>query len=521
MSDVGWFWPYLSARDNFTGRKDRFDLGWLVVLLLIAAALRLIFLDVTPFHHDESIHAWFSYHLWKGHAYTYDPVYHGPFLYWTTAAIYQIFGDSDFTARLLPALFSSGLIVLCWCLRSVMGKIGWIVAALFLTFSPTFTYYGRFLAHDNYVAFFTLASVLFGVLFIKNENRMYLYCLGIIFGCFMATKACFYLHMSIFAGFFLFVLILDTFSPKIPRRMLLREAVALAGRNRGELITAAILFFLTYATLYSSFFRNWQGIIDGVVQTLSYWGGQQFEPRIPGPFYYYIPRLIMHEPVFYLAVPAVVWAGIKARRPFDLFLAYWTLATFIVYSLAQEKVPWLLMHILLPMALLSGRYIQVVVQKRLLSSWGVIVLMVLLSWSLRENIWLCFKAPPDHSHLLKYMATGKDIKEVVSQIIARETSSRQIIVSGRTTWPLAWYLRDQNIRFDLPVKWPETADTVIIDTVDKEDGNNFACQTYVLSNWWQPDYKKLFTADFCSYLLERQESNGRGKFTFMVLTRDE
>jgi len=509
------------VRHYLVSIKNRSDLGWLLVLLLMAAGLRLSLLDVTPFHHDESIHAWFSYQLWTGHSYTYDPIYHGPFLYWTTAAMYSVFGDNDFTARLLPAVFSSSLIVLCWCLRCFMGKIGWVVAALFITLSPTFTYYGRFLAHDNYVAFFTLASVLLGSRFVKSEKKSTLCLLGVIIGCFMATKACFYLHLSIFAGFGFFVLILDTFAPKMPRRMLLQGAADLARRNREGVILAGILFFLTYTSLYSSFFSNWKGIANGLVQTLSYWWSQQLEPRIPGPFYYYLPRLMIHEPVFYLALPAVIWAGIRPVRPFDLFLAYWTLAAFVVYSFAQEKVPWLLIHILLPMSLLSGRYVQVMAQKKSFCPWIVISLMVLLSWSLRESLWLCFKSSPEDPHLLKYMATGNDIKKVVTKITADESSSRQVIVSGRATWPLAWYLRDQDIIFDLPAKWAEKADTVIVDRAEEVSGNNFTHQTFVLSNWWQPEYKQLLTSGLYPYLVKRQVREEQGSFTFIMLTRHE
>ncbi|MDH3327736.1 MAG: TIGR03663 family protein [Desulfobulbaceae bacterium] len=509
------------AQHYLVSIKNRSDLGWLLVLLLMAAGLRLSLLEVTPFHHDESIHAWFSYRLWTGHSYTYDPIYHGPFLYWTTAAMYSVFGDNDFTARLLPAVFSSGLIALCWLLRSIMGKIGWVAAAFFITLSPTFTYYGRFLAHDNYVAFFTLASVLLATRFVRSEKKSTLSLLGVVIGCFMATKACFYLHLGIFAGFGFFVLILDTFAPKMPRKMLLQSAADLAGRNWQGVMLACGLALLTYTALYSSFFSNWKGIADGLVQTVSYWWGQQMEPRIPGPFYYYLPRLLLHEPVFYLVVPAVIWAGVRKVRPFDLFLAYWTLAAFIVYSFAQEKVPWLLLHILLPMTLLSGRYVQILAEKKSFRPWIALSLVVLLSWSLRESLWLCFKSSPEDPHLLKYMATANDIRKVVTKITADTTSSRQVIVSGKATWPLAWYLRDQDIIFDLPAKWAETADTVIVDRTEEVSGNNFAYQSYVLSNWWQPDYKQLLTSGLYPYLVKRQVRDEKGSFTFIMLTRHE
>ncbi|MGW8161335.1 MAG: flippase activity-associated protein Agl23 [Desulfobulbales bacterium] len=509
------------VRQTLANIRNRRDLGWLLLLLLMAAGLRLSLLDAAPMHHDESIHAWFSYRLWTGHPYTYDPIYHGPFLYWTTAAMYSVFGDSDCTARLLPAVFSAGLIVLCWCCRSLMGKIGWIVAALFITLSPTFVYYGRFLGHDNYVAFFTLASVLLAIRFAGSEKRSTLCLLGIIVGCFMATKACFYLHLGIFAGFGFLVLLLDTFAPKMPRSKVLQGAAGLARRNSAGIMLACVLTLLTYSSLYSSFFGNWKGIADGLARTVAYWWGQQLEPRIPGPFYYYLPRLLLHEPVFYLAVPAVVWAGIRPVRPFDTFLAYWTLAAFVVYSFAQEKVPWLLMHILLPMTLLGGRYVQVLTRNKSFSPWIVFSLTVLLSWSMQESLWLCFRSSPGDPHLLKYMATGNDIQKVVTRITSKTMSSGQIFLSGRATWPLAWYLRDRDILYGLPANWQETADTVIVDRAAEISGTTFTHQTYVLSSWWQPDYTQLATSGLYPYMVRRQVRDVQESFTFIMLSRHE
>jgi len=220
-------------------------------------------------------------------------------------------------------------------------------------------------------------------------------------------------------------------------------------------------------------------------------------------------------------VPAVVWAGIRKVGPFDLFLAYWTLAAFVVYSFAQEKVPWLLMHILLPMTLLGGRYVQVLTRNKSFSPWIVISLTVLLGWSMRESLWLCFTSSPDDPHLLKYMATGNDIKKVVSRITASATSSDQIIVSGRATWPLAWYFRDRNIHYGLPAAWAETADTVIIDRAAGVSGTTFTQQTYVLSSWWQPEYTQLLTSGLYPYLVKRQARDEQGSNTFTMLTRHE
>ena len=56
--------------------------------------LRLVELAERPFHHDESIDAWYSWRFLEGTYEGYDPVYHGPLRFYLTAAIFWVFGES-------------------------------------------------------------------------------------------------------------------------------------------------------------------------------------------------------------------------------------------------------------------------------------------------------------------------------------------------------------------------------------------------------------------------------------------
>ena len=76
-----------------------------IAILGIAAGLtRFWALGARPLHHDESIHAYQSWTLSRGGDWRYDPAYHGPFLYYVNALVYKIFGATDFTARMMPAI---------------------------------------------------------------------------------------------------------------------------------------------------------------------------------------------------------------------------------------------------------------------------------------------------------------------------------------------------------------------------------------------------------------------------------
>ena len=92
--------------------------------VLIAAALvvRVIGLGERAFHHDESQDAYFSFLFRQTGDYEYNPLLHGPLRFYLTALMYVLFGDSDFTARLAPALMGLSMVPLCWPLRPLLGR---------------------------------------------------------------------------------------------------------------------------------------------------------------------------------------------------------------------------------------------------------------------------------------------------------------------------------------------------------------------------------------------------------------
>src|SRR5713101_5733883 len=81
---------------------DRVIIGTLTVerclyiaVCAVAVVTRLYVLGARPYHHDESIHAFFSWKITDEGVgnYHYDPVYHGPVLYYATALAIRLFGD--------------------------------------------------------------------------------------------------------------------------------------------------------------------------------------------------------------------------------------------------------------------------------------------------------------------------------------------------------------------------------------------------------------------------------------------
>jgi uncharacterized protein (TIGR03663 family) len=146
----------------------------------------------------------------------------------------------------------------------------------------------------------------------------------------------------------------------------------------------AVLFFTTFLT------NTRNGLATGIVGSLGYWLKQHEVKRGGQPWYYYImlgwlyeflPLLLSSagavalarflwrggkwDPVATEDLPADVQAAAHAdasmaerlrqnRVSFVLFVLWWTAAAWLGYSIAGEKMPWLLTHIALPMCVLGG-----------------------------------------------------------------------------------------------------------------------------------------------------------------------
>ena len=152
-----------------------------ILLFAVALAMRLWGLGARAMSHDESLHALYSWKLYAGQGYMHDPMMHGPFKFHMTALIYYLFGASDFTARLLEALFGSVLVVLPGLLlRKWMGRAGALVTGVLLAFSPTFLFYSRYFRDDinNMVWAVLMAAALFR--FLDERKGRYILMFGVV-----------------------------------------------------------------------------------------------------------------------------------------------------------------------------------------------------------------------------------------------------------------------------------------------------------------------------------------------------
>ena len=166
------------------------------ILLLIGLSMRLWDLGSRAMHHDESLHALYSWNLFRGDGYQHNPMMHGPFQFEANAAMFFVFGDSDVTARLMYAAMGTVLIVMPLLLRWRLGRLGALFGAALLTASPTILYFSRFARNDILMAVWALGLVICMWRYFDEGRNRYLYVSAALLALAFGTKESSYLVVA-------------------------------------------------------------------------------------------------------------------------------------------------------------------------------------------------------------------------------------------------------------------------------------------------------------------------------------
>ena len=203
------------------------------------------------------------------------------------------------------------------------------------------------------------------------------------------------------------------------------------------------------------------GVGSGAWQSLGYWLAQQDVARGDQPWYYYPMVLGTYE---YLPLAAGLASGaylVWRRDPFGVFVTFWFLLMFAFQSYAGEKMPWLSIHLTLPLALLAGRGLGMLVlhtwrergvfmQRQAFIRWGAIAVAALLGvTTVQSAARVAFANGDIPDELFVYTQTSPSLARTVEEIdrLAAETGlGDELPITIDTMdgygWPFYWYLRD-------------------------------------------------------------------------------
>lgn len=413
------------------------QVNWEVVayatIFVLAVVTRFWDLGSRAMSHDESLHALYSWTLYAGKGYKHEPMMHGPFLFHINALAYFLFGASDYTARMMPALFGVILIFMPLFLRRWLGRAGTVMTSFMLLISPVMLYRSRTLRHDIFVATWTLLMVVALFQYLHTRRNRWLYVGAAAVALALSTKEVAYIHgfigvtflliamswewagekrgrlvsgigtvlcaLIVAVGFLIYqgrvgpltadaggvqnktllgqayptlflvagYLLAALFVGALIRRCHVKERVwsVVQKIDRNGLVVSVAIFVVLFSLLYTTFFTNRRGLYSGTIGAISYWLAQQEVQRGSQPWYYYLLLVPLYEflPLIFASV-GTAWYLLTDRWPrrgvgpagrlFLPLLIYWSMAAFFMYSWAGEKMPWLMVHLTLPLILLAG-----------------------------------------------------------------------------------------------------------------------------------------------------------------------
>ena len=600
--------------------SGRWELAFYLLLVTAALGMRLWDLGGRTLHYDELLHAWYGWLYAVGNGYHHTPLTHGPFLFHASAASFVLFGASDVTVRLLPALFGTALVGLPYLLRREMGRLGALSAAVLLAVSPSLLYFSRFVRNDIYMAVWVLALVIVMWRFMERPRPWLLFAWVALWALAFSTKETAFMAAAVIglalllvalpgiarwvrgclpsaglppASVLLAVLVTVTLPFWAPLLGLFQSTLGVvlinpdpldpvAGATRADLPTghpvgaglyvavASVLvlagvsalvglswrlrwtrwprafpkrqvpallglsrclrpwplLFLVFTALwlplFTSLFTNWDGFFTGLWGSLAYWIAQHPVERADQPWYYYFIVLATYE--FLAVVPALVALPFVVRRgsPFDRFLAYWAVMSLLLYTVAGEKMPWLVTHIALPFALLSGRAIGVLVARVPWRSFdwrwaaAAVAPSVALVAMLGMTVFVAGRAAYGYAglqrpnELLVYAQTGHETRwaaqriERIAEASGKGKQGLRVLVDefDSMAWQWRWYLRDYSrVTYQpldsKPLAGPPDADVVLLSTASASRQSaaleGFARADQLRQLWWFPNtvYKGL------------------------------
>ncbi len=420
--------PVVEPVAEETGDKVLIPVVWersaYAALFVGALIMRLWDLGARAVHHDESLHGFFAWQISTGSGYEHNPLMHGMFLFHSVAGSFFLFGDNDFTLRLPMAIFGSVLVLMPLLLRSRLGQVGALAAAVMLTFSPAMLYFSRFARNDIFMAVFVLGLFAMIWRYMDERKNRYLYLAAAFLALGFTSKETMYLSALILvvgllflartqvgnwlwgrasfkdfdpAGRMLILLTALTVPLAAALVAILQEplGITLAAKagnvadipvgspdgggwviaiavtvilvvvamvvglawNRRVWLICWVIFAAIFLTMFTNFFTHPGGVGSGIWQSLGYWLAQHEVARAEQPMFYYFMILFVYEFLPWLIALAAAGYYVYRGDRFTRFLVFWAAATLIAYTLAGEKMPWLLVNISLPLIILAGRAI--------------------------------------------------------------------------------------------------------------------------------------------------------------------
>src|SRR5438093_7859594 len=319
-------------------------------LVLAAGALRLPHLGRPPLTVDEGLRAFDATRVAGGDV---PQTWRGDLSEAATSYLFRIFGETDLLVRLLPALAGVAMIGLLWLARPYAGRVGTLLAAGLLAFSPMLVIYSR--SGTEFSLGTLVAGLIMISLFAYLQNPRSGLAFPLIFGLALAPLTDAVAMLAALAAL-VFLAVEAVFSSNSD----VRHAWQTFRRSPLQWVTALLIVAAALQFGITRFGTSLEGLdLPGL---RLFW--EMFDmPRDSRPPEYHFALLLAYDwPVLLGGTAGFVFFAIRFLRQrrestaFQRFLLLWTVAASLVLALTTRREAGQLLILLLPLALLTGRF---------------------------------------------------------------------------------------------------------------------------------------------------------------------
>ena len=462
---------------------DRRQLLLPVLIMLLGAVLRLLFLDIKPPHFDEGINGWFCDQMAIKGYYSYDPTnYHGPLHFYVLYGFLQLFGRNLWALRVPVVIVSLLTIFWLFLFRPFFGRAVTLLAALGMAIAPAFVFYNRYSIHETWLVFFMVLSY-WGFLGVsKSQNPGHWW--GLVLGLtgMILTKETYVIHVASFVIAFALLSILRRFKQGSEERAEKRPNIPIL-----HLFSAILVGLFLIIFFYSGNFRHWQGL-TGLVQSLSPWTKTGVDAAGHAKTDYDLFPILPQIPAF-----KVNWYWLKLFSAYEWFalgglifsirfwfggnvglrlLSIYSAGVLAIYSLIPYKTPWCIISIEWPLLILGGALIVWIAEhsKKLIAVAVSLLLFAQSAWGMTRLNFFKFDDP---KQMYVYVQTFRDYRKLIDPILEKaskdpdEYSKMSGLILLSSYFPIPWLLGDFSDvgYYNRDDRWPKKkdADFVVVD----------------------------------------------------------
>jgi uncharacterized protein (TIGR03663 family) len=399
-------------RDYLQGWRTAFvESRWTPWIIVgFAAFLRFFLLGIKPPHFDEGINGWFVDQLVKNGFYKYDPTnYHGPLHFYVLLLSQTLLGRNLWALRLPVVLVSISCVWLTLKFEPFVGRTISRIAALAMTISPGFIFYGRYSIHEVWLLLFTMLFFYGAFGLWKFGTANYLWCFGMGFTGMILSKETYMLHVAC-AIIAVIVLAISN--------LIARSAVNFLQRSksrRGSSIALLRLLCQAFVTIsqpledvrcalqtwkyvdlavvvgagvalivsfYSGFFFHWTGVKDLFLAYLPWFKTGSEGHGHEKAWYYWLWLISRYEWPALAGLLFCLFAS-QLKTVYLRYLAIYGVGTLIAYSIVRYKTPWCIISFIWPFLFTFGALVTIerVQFKRAAYLWLALILFGLLGFA--------------------------------------------------------------------------------------------------------------------------------------------